>query len=560
MADQLDVNEMRRKIAAAAEEERKLLSPAAGAGDQESEQPVSDDLVHDCLDLNERGDGRLFAALHRGKFVNVSNWDRAGRWLVWTGHHWEIDRTGRAIDAVEDVAIRYLYLSDCQNGEKRALEKRVFELNALIEGDPTPSADFLDERLAKNIQLAKINQMQKRCIDRASRLRSKKGAENCLYWATNIGDESLTILGDIIDTKPWLLPCGNGVIDLKTGELLPGKPGDYLLRAVPVEWRGISEPCPNFTTFFNEIHLGNTAVIDFLYRLFGYSITGLKKNHFIGVFLGEGRNGKGTLFELFRWLLGDLAWNISPEMLLEQKVSSSSAGPRADIMSLHGKRFVISSESDENRRISLAAVKLYTGGDTIPARGPFDHDVTNITPTWKMFFYTNHIPRGLTADFAIRQRLIYIKYPLKFVDQPDPADPLQRPRDPDLFDRLQAEASGILAALVRGCLDWQRLGGFKPPESIMASVEELRKQEDVFLQFVSDSGEIEIDPEAKVSFKDLYNKFSDWYRDEKSDSDKYRPTKMAISAWLEKRGYERRKPSGIATVYGMRLSPLGGNL
>jgi hypothetical protein len=56
-----------------------------------------------------------------------------------------------------------------------------------------------------------------------------------------------------------------------------------------------------------------------------------------------------------------------------------------------------------------------------------------------------------------------------------------------------------------------------------------------------------------IAFKKLYDAFAEWHADEIGGSDKYRPSKKAVSSWLERRGYERRKPSGIATVYGIRL-------
>lgn len=559
MADSPSIQDMQASISAARDAEEIFL----GVNTIQPEE-LSPGFIKDCLHNNERGDGILFARMHRNNFVMVKNWGQAGKWLHWTGHHWEIDKFDLATNAVEQVADTYaLYAASLDSQIKDAQQKASVSATQLRVAERDKALDdealqvltrscAMDQRLAKALAAE-----QKKAKLRVDKLRSVNGARNCLEWAHKIGDQSLSILGDLIDLHHWLLPCNNGVVDLRTGKLTAGRPGDYLLRAIPIDWNGIDAPCPAWDAFFSEIHQHDQEIIDYLDRLFGYTLTGLTVNHFIGIFLGEGRNGKGTMFETLRHLMGDLAWNVSPELLLEQKNARSSAGPSPDLMSLHGRRMVIASESDEHRRISLQQVKRLTGNDTINARSPHDRDETNIIPTWKLFFYTNHIPKGLTSDFAIQQRLVYLNYPLKFVDSPDPSDPNQRPRDPGLPEKLRLEASGILARLVRGCLMWQELKGLFPPDKIRADVDALRTAEDPFQQFFDE--QCTTNPEGVVGFGDLYAAFSTWYADEISEHDKWRPTKKAISAWLTKRGFERRKPSGTATVYGLSLH-IGGLL
>lgn len=522
-ADQ--VNDYGEQIAARRAEED-LLAPVPVVTDD-----LSPSFIRSCLYNNERGDGILFATLHRDAFTHVKN---SGQWLSWAGHHWQLDKADDAHNAVEAVAKRYL--------EQAARTKE--DVDEAYKANDKDSAKRLEEE-------------RKLYLRRVDKLRSITGARNCLEWAHKIGELKLAINGGELDQLPMMLPCRNGVIDLRTGKLMAGRPSDYLLRSIPVDWTGIDTPCPEWERFIEEIHQNDRQVIEFVNRLFGYSITGLTTEHFIGVFIGDGRNGKGTMFEVLRSILGELSWAIQPELLLEQKNSRSSTGPSPDLISLHGRRFVIASESDEHRRVSGSQIKRLTGGDEICARAPHDRFETNFTPTHKLFLYTNHPPKGLAGDFALYKRLLYLLYPLKFVDTPDPADPFQRPRDQDLPARLRNEAPGILAWLVRGCIAWQEADGLNPPDKIRADIEALRKSEDTFQQFFDENVILEADGDAL--FKHLYDAYSAWYRDEISESDKYRPSKKAVSAWLEKRGYEKRKPGGQATVYGIRLACVIGD-
>ncbi|MCX5876627.1 MAG: phage/plasmid primase, P4 family, partial [Deltaproteobacteria bacterium] len=263
-----------------------------------------------------------------------------------------------------------------------------------------------------------------------------------------------------------------------------------------------------------------------------------------------GRNGKGTMFETLKAIMGDLAWAVQPELILEQKNTRSSAGPSPDLVSLQGRRLVIASETDEGRRISGSKVKSLTGADTINARAPHDRFETNFTPTHKLFLYTNHIPKGLTRDYALYKRLLFINYPLKFVDNPSTEH--ERQRDPALPAKLMAEGPGILAWLVQGCLEWQE-HGLAPPDKLRADVDALRASEDTFQQFFTDR--MADDKDSICLFKDIYTKFQAWYIEEIDENTRYIPSKIKISGWLEKRGYDKAKPSGQATFFGVGLRP-----
>lgn len=509
--------------------------------------------VHECLHTEERGDGMLFAELHRGKFVAVKNWGRDGTWLEWAGHHWREDKKTNAHNAVENVAQVYLRYGQAQKERIDAARQELAAAEmskkeaAGVSAEAAQSAD--EERKRCLSTLAALNREKKLIQNRVDRLRRMSGATNCLNWAHRIGGQSLAILGDDIDLHPWLLACTNGVLDLRTGQFSPGRPDDYLLRATAVPWQGIDAPCPTWDAFINEIHLGDQAVIAYLDRLFGYCLTGLSVEHFIGCFLGEGRNGKGTLFETLKALMGDLGWSIKSELLMENKVGRPTAGPSPDLFDLQGKRLVIASESNKNAKISLSMVKTLTGGDTINARRPYDTTETNFKPTWKLFLYTNHVPSNIAEDFAMRQRLIYINYPLQFVDHPDPSDPMQRPRDPYLPKKLLDELPGILARYVRGCLEWQKDGCLNPPESIRQNVSELAKGQDLLLAWFCDC--CVVDPNAFCTVAELGESLETYYNDEVGG--KWPPSRKALSQWLTKRGFERRRPGGTSTFHGLRL-------
>ncbi|MDP3980473.1 MAG: hypothetical protein Q8Q33_03550 [Chlamydiota bacterium] len=51
-----------------------------------------------------------------------------------------------------------------------------------------------------------------------------------------------------------------------------------------------------------------------------------------------------------------------------------------------------------------------------------------------------------------------------------------------MAEKLRAEGPGILAWLVNGCLEWQRIG-LNPPESVMAATKKYQESEDTLRTF-----------------------------------------------------------------------------
>jgi putative DNA primase/helicase len=581
-----NVIDIRDQVAARVQEEVEHIPPE-GDDKLDSGGPDDPEFILRCLNNNERGDGILFATMHRGKFVYVKSRDeKAKAWFYWSGHHWEIDKADFSHAAVESVAMLYQRESLNLNPEISESREKLSEANGLvkhynalkkelIKDDATPAEFTACDREGRKAEedsalystkVKKLTSQQKKLIGRADRLRALKGAKNCLEWSHKLGKEGLFIYGDEVDQKPMLLACDNGVVDLETGDLIDGNPLDYLVRAIPVQFKGIDEPAPVWERFISEIHQADEFLIEFIHRFFGYCLTGRDPEQVYACFIGEGANGKGIMFEILREILGDLSWSINPEVLLDSKIQKSPDGPSPSTMSLQGRRLVVASETDEGRKISGGQIKRFTGSDTLTGRNLFDKYDTNFSPTHKLVLYTNHAPTGLTADFALLRRLLYIYYPLRYVDdieywsklEPNNAH-LYRKKDGELKKKLRAEKSGILAWLVRGCLKWQdpENGGLQVPDSIRAAVEEIRKKEDYIGQFIDDIIK-EGDPGTGISFSAVYDRFKKWYGDkhgsgEKGD-DKYMVKKRKFGETLRKKGYylpDSRSTSGKQYIGGI---------
>lgn len=122
-----------------------------------------------------------FAELHAGDLRYVAAW---GRWLSWTGTHWQFDDTLRAFDLAREV---------CRDAAASCNKPKIA---SVIASAKTVAAV---ERLAK-------------------------------------ADRRLAATIDRWDGDPWLLNTPAGVIDLRTGAMRPARADDYEQRrqSVPV--------------------------------------------------------------------------------------------------------------------------------------------------------------------------------------------------------------------------------------------------------------------------------------------------------------------------------------
>jgi putative DNA primase/helicase len=191
-----------------------------------------------------------------------------------------------------------------------------------------------------------------------------------------------------LDAHPYLLSCANGTLDLTSCSLKPADPADLLTRGTDVAYDKDAE-CPRFERFLKQVFDGDDELISFVQRLVGYCLTDDTREHLIVVLYGAGCNGKSTLLEVLKQLLGDLAVTAAFDTFTR---SRGDRGPRNDLARLRGARLVTASESGDGRRLDEATVKEITGGDTIAARFLYGEHF-EYKPAFKLLLTTNHRPR-----------------------------------------------------------------------------------------------------------------------------------------------------------------------
>lgn len=498
-------DQIKAKVAARVQEEEAGAPPV-----EKKAQKLPLDFLMQCLRYNRIGDATLYAALHRGKYVYVKLW---GRWLYWAGHHWEEDIDAlKALSAVDYVCDEY---------------QRI-----LVESNDAEEGSDLAKAVSKRLNL----------------LRDMPAREKLLECTLILREDPMYIEGDELDKQEYLMACPNGVVDLRTGDLSPGKPEQYILNVCPMEWKGLDAPSPTFLEFLRSSFDNDETMVTYMLRLLGYGLLGSRDEHIWAIFHGpRGRNGKDTLMKVIRHVMGGrLAIKIPTAMLLQQTFQRSGSQPEPDIMALRGAKFAFASEGEASQRIAMSKLKDLTGGSIITARGLLDKLMTSWEQTHLLFFLTNELPRMKSDDDAFWTRLHAIHWPIRFVDNPQAPD--ERPRDPKMYAKLAAESSGILARLVQGCMDYLQSGpGLNPPEKVTAYTAEQREQFDDIGAFLHDCCDKEEPPtdgddrRTKTAVSDFVATLNWWCKKTLGNTYAFSPKK--VTQTLEKRGIPSKKSS-----------------
>lgn len=347
----------------------------------------------------------------------------------------------------------------------------------------------------------------------------------------------LAVRPDGFDADPMLFNCMNGTLVLKTGELRPHHRDDFITKLSPVEFDPDAE-APTWIAFLNRVFDSNATLIDFIRRWSGYCLTGHTSEHRLLFAHGGGRNGKTTLIEALQFALGDYAVTVESDLLMAKKTQSHTTG----LTDLRGARLAVSPETESGARLAEVQVKSLTGGDRITARRMRENNVT-WTPTHKLVQIGNHRPRIRGTDEGIWSRICLLPFTVTIPG---------RERDSKLTDKLRAEASGVLAWAMRGCLEWQERG-LDEPDVVKAATSSYRESSDSLAPFIAER--LVVIPGGSVTVKNLFTAYRLWCDDAKETP----LGKVTFNELLRERGFKDRKGTGnIQTWIDLELTDPAG--
>lgn len=357
------------------------------------------------------------------------------------------------------------------------------------------------------------------------RCRSRAMTDNAMWFAKiNVGKKP----GDL-NKDPFLLNVQNGVLDLRTGDLLDSDPKLLLTKQARAEYNPKAKSA--LWNKFIKTLIPDPELRSFVQKVFGYTLTGSIEEQKFFYFHGPPASGKTTLLEVFSHLLGNYSESSDASTFVQKEQQS---GPSEDIARLANARMVVTHEVEENSRWAVAKIARLTGGDEIPAR--FLHQNTfTFYPKFKLFFSANHKPKIGSARSGIWRRLIIVP-----IDRVIP----ESERDPMILNKLQQpkHMSAVLSWALEGCLMWMRdyeKGNFLlVPDVVKDEVDTYKQEESQAMQFASLFLVRTTSDKDRIPRRELYKIYQGWCD---SEGRKFPLTANKLTRELQDLGYTAKE-------------------
>ena len=351
------------------------------------------------------------------------------------------------------------------------------------------------------------------------------------------------------DQDPYLIGVTNGVVDLRTGELLQGRPDLYITKRAPVAYtRGMTNM--RWQQFLDFATDGDKEFQDWIQRAAGYSLTGLSRYDILFLVYGPAGSGKNTLVEAIVKCLGSSQYAFPLDSsVLALDGGSSRSTDLYHWAEMRGRRMVWVDELPDNERIKENSVKKLTGSSEISARSPGEKPFTFQSQA-KLWITTNHRP--IITDDAMWRRI----RPIPMLKTPEKADPGLKEYIFDADGALPAVLSWAVEGAIKvlGSANRDGLGWCKV---VSEAADMYRKNEDRLALFLEE--ETLRSEGASITVKQLFLVYRTWSEDRGE-----RPmTQIAFDRKMRERNLKIEGSGAKATVFGLQMAPrpvpLGGD-
>lgn len=332
-----------------------------------------------------------------------------------------------------------------------------------------------------------------------------------------------TVTPDEFDKDDMLLNVANGYIDLTSRELYKHDINRMFSQIANTDYSEKMQPSV-WLDFLNDIFAGDKAIIRYIQKALGYSLTGSTREQVMFILFGKGRNGKSIFVETIAEILGDYSNNMQAKSLMVKKNDNVNT----DIARLSKARFVTSSEPNEGFRFDEGLIKQITGGDKVTARFLYAEEF-EYTPKFKIWVSTNHKPIIRGTDDGIWRRLVLIPFDVQIPEEKV---------DKDLKYKLLREAPAILNWMAEGAYMWMR-EGLELPEKLKDAGQTYRTEMDVVEQFIQEK--CKRAEGVKETGKALYEEYKKWA----DENNEYKMDKNKFGKKLKEKFRSKRMTNGV---------------
>ena len=329
--------------------------------------------------------------------------------------------------------------------------------------------------------------------------------------------------------KLHLLPCPNGVVNLKTGELLSkAAPDDLFTHACATEYDPDADIGPArafFENFFPmqayEVEGEQQALVRCLQQWFGYCLTLETALELCVWFHGPGSNGKTVIAKLVEEVFGKVENGGIHSAIPIAALCRARGENNGSLSDARHARHVTVSESDKSTKTNEAALRSLISGETQHFKQMYGKEV-KCTPKLKLSMFVNWLPTWEDSGaHANRRRHIYVPMMRIFVNPNDPADKIQveeykaqgKPecliaeKNVRYFEQqVLPHLQGFLRFFVLGAMEYYKSGAIEIPQSLKEyQKQELSDKPGAVAEYVDEH--LQLTPGAKLLQRDILTDF-----------------------------------------------------
>ena len=460
-----------------------------GPGDGDEDRDPAD-LNRKCAFYPQTDLGNLerFLARYGRDFLFVEQWG----WLAWDGRRWSRDLAVPLLGHAVQLTVRQI------QEEAKFIRESGWKIDtkpASIEGEEREGGlDFIAKWKGKEPVAFSTT------VAAWGRTSESSGHISAI---PKMAEARLSARTYDFDADPLKLNVENGTLEFERAEEGFQAKGrrrefrreDLITKMAEVEFDPSAE-CPLFDRFLEEVQ-PDPEMRQFLDVWAGYNMLGLADAQKMAVFHGQGSNGKGVWIQTIAHILGDYAWAAAIETFIDQGRYRKGSDASPDLAALAGRRMVYANEPEEGAKFSDGLIKAMTSDEPIGGVRELMKPPFELLVTFTNTVSANHKPK-IGTDHGIQRRMQLI--PLGVIIADDRADP-------QLKNKLKAEASGIFNRMIRGAIEYLTTG-LSQPEAIKAATKEYLEENDLLGQFLA---LVVVDaPGEKLGATDLHRIFAAW--------------------------------------------------
>ena len=462
-------------------------NPLDNINGEEISEALQDLLMAQSRD--HEGHARCVKALHGDKIAFVPEWG----WVAYNGRYWERDGAEHIVEGFVVDTLKKRRHFAVQN-----------ELEGLVKATPC------SRRNVTSTQSMVEKLVLKRTED--------------------------------FDSHPDLLNCANGVVDLRTGQLMDHDSGYLFMYCTPTNYK----PKADYAEWLmflisavwkkslNGVFVEDAELMEWLQMAVGYSLSGRTSENCLFYIYGPTRSGKGTFLQTLLKLLGKpLSGTLDFHVLTNNQSEDSQNFALAPFKPC---RVVVGNEPNKYDRFNEGKMKALTGEDAVRCsfkrRDHFEYE-----PQFKIWLSANWPFNADPLDDAAWGRARIIHFPNSYLGM----------EDKTLKQRMQSQQGleGVLAWAVEGAVKWYGLGevGLTTPEAVRDMSNTQKTASDFLQLFLEECFEIFSpgDQSVWVTIRELKTLYQNWSKD------------MGVTAMKSKNFNEGMRTKGFDNNHKVRV-------